>query len=365
METKRVLYLVQFPPPIHGVSALNKIVWEDSAINQSIEKRVLPIRFAKQLNELRTFRLKKIGIAAILYFRIIYQLIVFRPHAVYFSFMPIGIAFWRDLLYLLTIKFFRVKPILHLDNQGIAHKSKNKIYKKIYQFAFNGCYIIHVNEYLLNKELAELSLKNAKLCFVHNTIEPLDNISVDNTNKSHQILFLSHLFPEKGVDVLIDSFKLLHKNDSSLKLVIAGDSPSSHIIKGLKQKVEKLNLSDSIRFTGGVWNREKCELIANSSVFVLPSFNDCFPLVILEALHFGVPVITTNSGGLKTIFEDGKEIIFIDSPEQKILKEKLELLLYNDDLRTRIGNYGRQKANLIIAEFPKSMRKIFEEVLWP
>lgn len=364
MKPKKVLYLIQFPPPVHGVSVLNKIVWENATINFNIEKRILPIRFARRLDELRTFRLKKIGIAAILYLKILYQLIFFRPNAVYFSFMPIGIAFWRDLVYLITIKAFGVKPMLHLDNQGIAAKSKNLFYKNIYQIAFKGCNIIHVNEWLLKKEFENLTIKNAKLHFVHNTIEPLDTQTQDKTNDTHQILFLSHLFPEKGAEVLIDSFKLLQSNNSNLKLIIAGDSPSNQILKTLKLKVKKLNLEDSVTIFGGVWGQEKCKLIANSSIFVLPSSNDCFPLVILEALHYGIPVITTNSGGLKTIFNDGKEMFFIDNPEPNILKDKIEILLNDKDLREQIGYNGKLKATKIIEEFPNSMRLIFEDVLW-
>lgn len=364
MKTKRVLYLIQFPPPVHGVSALNKIVWEDPIINQNIEKRILPIRFAKQLNELRSFRLKKIGIAAILYIRILYQLIFFRPTAVYFSFMPLGIAFWRDFFYLLTIKAFGVKPILHLDNQGIAQNCKRFLYRKMYQVAFKNCSIIHVNEWLLKKEFATLSVKNTKLNFVNNTIAPQIEIERIENHDCKQILFLSHLFPEKGADLLIDAFKQIHHNDPKLKLIIAGETPSNHIIKELQVKVKRLNLSNAVVFTGGIWGEEKSKLLASSTIFVLPSSNDCFPLVILEALHFGTPVITSNSGGLKTIFDDGKEMIFIDELEETVLKEKMELLLYNNELRVQIGINGKLKANQIIAEFSSSMRKVFEDVLW-
>jgi hypothetical protein len=113
--------------------------------------------------------------------------------------MPLGIAFWRDFFYLLTIKAFGVKPILHLDNQGIAQNCKRFLYQKMYPVAFKNCSIIHVNEWLLKKEFAALSVKNAKLYFVNNTIAPQVEVERTENHDCKQILFSRDLFQKRAL----------------------------------------------------------------------------------------------------------------------------------------------------------------------
>ncbi len=321
---------------------------------------MLKIRFASSIQDLRKFRVKKIFVAIILLFKLIWALITFRPKAVYFSFMPVGYGFWRDSLFLMIIKLFCSIPILHLDNQGISNKAKNSFYRSFYRFIFRGCKIIHVNRWLLEKEIIPLNLVNSNLYFVHNTIEKIPEVEVA---PKKQILFLSNLFPIKGAPVLIRAFSLITSNYPDYKLIIAGEAPGKSIEIKLNRLIQSLGLQKKVILTGGVNAQQKAELISQSEVFILPSLTDCFPLVILEAMHFGIPVITTKVGGLHTLFKENEEMVFIDHINPAELSEKIIKLLSNKDLREFIGENGRKRSAEVSGSFEVEMQQIIHSAL--
>lgn len=340
------------------------MVFESEFINAGLEKKVIRIHFATSINDLRKFNPKKVLIALELFIRLVYTLITFKPDVVYFSFMPIGYGFWRDFLYLMIIKLFGARPILHLDNQGIAAKSNNRFYRSVYNLTFRNCSVIHVNQYLLEKELNHLNLKGTSLYYVHNTIEPFETERIATSDhKKKQILFLSNLFPIKGANILIKGFSQFANSYPDYHLIISGEFPSKKVEFKLKSLVDSLQLKERITFTGGVYGSDKIKLFSESSLFVLPSLTDCFPLVILEAMHFGIPVITSKVGGLHTIFQEFEEILFIDPINPEEVSKKACQLLANHELREIIGVNGRERSIAITKTFESDMKGVIHSTL--
>ena len=97
--TPRVLFLVQLPPPIHGVSTMNTHIIESDVINENFCISKIDLKFVKSMDQLQKFSISKI-ITAIKYsFMIIKKMLIFRPKLVYFTPMPTGFGFYRDALY--------------------------------------------------------------------------------------------------------------------------------------------------------------------------------------------------------------------------------------------------------------------------
>ncbi len=104
--------------------------------------------------------------------------------------------------------------------------------------------------------------------------------------KNSYILFLARIVPEKGLDYLIDAWKLVKQQiNTDKKLVIAGgDSHSSEYYQGVMKKIER---DDSIIATGFVQGQELQELYSNAYLYVLPSDIEGMPMSLLEALSYG------------------------------------------------------------------------------
>jgi glycosyltransferase involved in cell wall biosynthesis len=112
------------------------------------------------------------------------------------------------------------------------------------------------------------------------------------------ILFLGRLDKIKGIDILIDAFARLNRQD--VRLVIAG--PDYGCEQRLRLRTEWLGVNGQVSFTGAIYGNHKIEMLANADVFVMPSRYEMWGLTFVEALACGTPVILSeNCGGAEKI----------------------------------------------------------------
>ncbi|MBI4470308.1 MAG: glycosyltransferase [Acidobacteria bacterium] len=104
------------------------------------------------------------------------------------------------------------------------------------------------------------------------------------------VLFLSRLHPKKGLDLLIPAFALLAANQPDAHLVVAGEGNAAYV-RQLMWMAGRARLADRVTFTGALRGRAKWEALAACRVFALPSYQENFALVVIEAQRIGVPVV--------------------------------------------------------------------------
>jgi glycosyltransferase involved in cell wall biosynthesis len=107
-----------------------------------------------------------------------------------------------------------------------------------------------------------------------------------------KLLFLSRLHEKKGVHLLIDAAALLRQKGRRFKLLIAGTGSAAYENQ-LREQTRQLHLEDVVSFLGLVKGVEKISLYQSADVFVLPTQQENFGLVLIEALAAGTPVVTT------------------------------------------------------------------------
>lgn len=363
----KILYFIQLPPPIHGVSIINKQVYESEVINRGFQKSLLEIRFSSSLSQLRRLTFKKIYQLIRLTIRLTCKLKEFRPDYIYFSIMPVGKGFWRDLIFVIIIKLFRVMPIYHLHNKGIEKKSKFLLMRWIYQFTFRNSLIIHLSENLVRQEILSLDLKNVRKGIIPNGVR-IEMIPEKRNNPDHvNILYLSNLFPGKGFNELIQVFRKLAANYSNIYLQIVGGFPYKGIRRKLKSQIIKSELSERIFLKGPRYDNDKLKFYSEADIFVFPSFfrQECFPLVILEAMQAGLPIITTKEGAIPEIIDNEIDGIIINQKDNNALEYQIKRLLMDNNLRSKLGSAAKKKfnENFTLEHFEKNMRKFFEQEL--
>jgi len=137
------------------------------------------------------------------------------------------------------------------------------------------------------------------------TIEKIPNFSnfepVVEVVKRNESVFVAYgrMVPKKGYEDLLHAFQLVLQQQSEAKLVIGGDGPEK---KKLVALVDALGLSQQIEFVG--WVEDVKAFLAQGSVFVLPSRDEPFGIVLLEVMACGVPIVTTKTGGACEILTD-------------------------------------------------------------
>jgi glycosyltransferase involved in cell wall biosynthesis len=121
------------------------------------------------------------------------------------------------------------------------------------------------------------------------------------------LLFLSRVERAKGLWELVEAYALLKARDPEYRLVIAGDGPD---LAALKLRVAELAVPDVV-FPGFVTGADKLRCLREASVFCFLSHSEGMPLAVLEALAMGLPVVSSDAGGLKDILSDGEHGVLL------------------------------------------------------
>jgi glycosyltransferase involved in cell wall biosynthesis len=138
-----------------------------------------------------------------------------------------------------------------------------------------------------------------------------------------EILFVGRLSAEKGIRTLVDA-------TPGLNLVVAGDGPLRSLVP------EAL---------GFVPHEEVQRLLARAAVVLLPSHREGLPMVLLEAMAHGRAVVATPVGGTPSLVEDGVTGLLVPAGDPKALREAVERLLADPELRQRLGKAARAKVS--------------------
>ena len=161
-----------------------------------------------------------------------------------------------------------------------------------------------------------------------------EKFTLHRNKKSIKILFLARIEREKGIFEMLEAFQELSKSIKNIELTIAGDGQDFQTIKELVKK------ENNIKVVGEVEGEEKIKLFQESDIYCLPSYSEGLPISVLEALCFGLPVVTTKVGGLKYFFQEGKMGKMVQPKESHELKEALYSLLNNRNLMNKIAKFN-------------------------
>ena len=115
------------------------------------------------------------------------------------------------------------------------------------------------------------------------------------------ITTLSQLRPGKGLETLIDAAPLILTRHPRARLVICGSGPE---LEALRRRAASLAVEDVVHFLA--WTGDPLSVLRGSDIFVLPSWAESFPYVVLEAMAAGVPVVATDVGGIHEAVTSGR-----------------------------------------------------------
>lgn len=143
------------------------------------------------------------------------------------------------------------------------------------------------------------------------------NVTYDFSKKRNnpfKLLFLSNMLREKGVWDLIDALNIVKNDGYSFHCDYIGKW-SDIAESEFNQKVKHKNLDKYIQAHGAKYREEKELFLKQADLFIFPTYyhNECFPLVLLEAMEQGLPCISTNEGGIPGIIEEGKTGFIVEN----------------------------------------------------
>jgi len=160
-------------------------------------------------------------------------------------------------------------------------------------------------------------------------------------NGKNVILFMSALYSLKGPHILLRSIpKIVKEHKDSLFIFVGGGD-----IDKYKRLSEELGVKEYVRFTGYIKESLKPIYYRAADLFVLPSAEkfEVFPLVLLEASTFGLPIVVSDLNTFRCIIEDGYNGIFTKMRDENNLADAIIYLLENEDIMEKMGKNARKK----------------------
>ncbi len=193
---------------------------------------------------------------------------------------------------------------------------------------------------------------------VENSLLQQNYVSSFNEDKI-KILFLSRIVKEKGIFEMIEAFENISKIIDDIELVIAGDGED---FQELKRRVSDIK---NIQMVGEVRGEEKISLFKESDIYCLPSYSEGLPISVLEAMLFGLPVITTRVGGLKSFFKNEEMGYLIEPKGIDELEEKMKILILDRTRRLKMRKFNLKYAqnHLTTSVVTKRIYKHLKDIL--
>ncbi len=183
-------------------------------------------------------------------------------------------------------------------------------------------------------------------------------------SKQLKILFVGNITQQKGLHVLIKAIYKLNNENISLS-VVGREDIDLRYINNIKNYIKINEIDKQIKFYGPLADEALQQKYLEHDVFVLPSVNEAYGIVFLEAMQFSMPVIGCKLGGAKEIIDDAKNGYLIDPEDSDKLADLIDLLHHDRQLLSRLSQSARQKYLLHPTwdESINEIRKFLQELI--
>lgn len=270
--------------------------------------------------------------------------IIWKYDVVHFHTVP-DTSMKVQLPVFILARLYRKKIIMHLHvgNQLSMEKYINNRLAHWCMRKSNFLVLLgHQCEFSLNKYWKDVRVPRQ---VIYNACDEARSLPYKSHDKT--ILFVGRFTKNKAGDILIRAFAKVHKNYPGWRVCMLAEGPEREYCQNL---AKGLGVENEIEMLGFLYGEEKSRYFQKAGIFCLCSYYEGFPMVVLEAWSYGVPVIATPAGGLVDVMEEGKTGLTYDFGDVDGLAQKLGMLMGEEELREKISiysqNYVRQKFSI-------------------
>jgi glycosyltransferase involved in cell wall biosynthesis len=183
-----------------------------------------------------------------------------------------------------------------------------------------------------------------QLFVIRNVWKPLEQLA--GSQKSIDLLYVGNFSKDKNLPAWFETAAGVKRSRGSLAAVLVGDRPNRRIV----DLVNRLNLSDNVDFTGPLFDDELDQKYASARVFLLTSRWEGLPMVALEAMAAGVPLVTTDVGDIRELVKDGENGYVTAVGDVNAAASAVGRLLNDEKLHFQISQGARESASFFLSE---------------
>lgn len=369
----KILFIMHMPPPVHGASMVGQYIHDSELINSSFDCHYVNLAVATRLDEIGKRGWNKVKGVLKKLMEVRKAVKTVKPDLVYITPNSAGAPFYKDFITVMMLKMMGRKIVMHFHNKGVATRQNRWLDNWLYRRYFNGVKLILLAEALYEDVKRYVKREDVFVCpnaipmltMAEQTVRPSDN--------APHILWLTNIMKTKGIMEFLSALKILNDKGVKFQADFVGGLTKELTGDEFDDALSMMGLNGCCTYYGPKYGEEKYVFFRQSDIFVLPSYTEAFPVSILEAMFFGLPVVASNVGGVSAEVEDGvngyllgdKRPIMLNTfrPNPHEIADKIEFLLTDSSLRQRMGEAGREKyeKEFTLEVFEKRMAEILSD----
>ncbi len=264
----------------------------------------------------------------------------------------------RKVLFLRLAKKMGKKVIVHFHSFS-PDTTINSQYSSRYKELFCKADVVVVLSNYWKKVVNEKFHLGNKIRVIYNPCPFL--MYSKKYEKTNSILYAGTLNRRKGYEDLIKAFAMIAPMHTDWKVIFAGNGE----IDNASQIANKLGVSSQVSFIGWVNGADKDKAYKEAKVFCLPSYAEGFPMAVLDAWAYGLPVVTTPVGGIPDIANDRENLLLFSPGNIEQLSNCLDDIISNEELRNKLAaeSYNFAMTTFNINTINMQIGELYKEVL--
>lgn len=350
---------------------VSQYIKDSQLVNGQFDCDFVNLSTSRRMDEIGKGGVKKLLRFVGSYFTLFWKLLTRRYDLCYLAITCHDKGFLKDAPFVLLCKLFGRRVMIHQHNKGMSGCVDRWPYRWLLPWVYRNTTVILLSWYLypdiervvkreqvmvcpngippINEDencTAELQVKGDGLEVIGHPEEnyKLSTLNPKQTNEGvPRLLFLSNLIPSKGVYVLLDACKMLREQGVQFVCDFVGGETKEIDRATFEAAVRERGLDGLVRYHGPKYGEDKLAYFAQSDAFVQPTYDDCFPLTLVEAMQWRLPIVSTDVGAVPDMVKNGENGFVCQQQDSFSLAEALEKLICNPALRRQMGDRGFQR----------------------
>ena len=410
----RILFITPLPPPVHGSAMVSQYIKDSLLVNEAFDCDFVNLSTSRRMDEIGKGGAKKLLRFVGSYVKLFWKLLAHRYDLCYLAITCHGMGFLKDAPFVLLCKLFRRKVLIHQHNKGMSGCVDRWPYRWLLPLVYRNAKVMLLSWHLYDDIARVVTREQVVICAngipevdavgglnvagrqvnrdeslvksceaAVNVAEPrlADNSytldTIQNNENCHpegvsamsaapslreraggeapHLLFLSNLIESKGIYVLLDACKVLKEQGLDFTCDFVGGESKVVSAEAFREAIAERGLADRVVYHGPQYGEDKVRFFTQADVFVQPTFDDCFPLTLVEAMQYGLPIVSTDVGAIPDMIVEGVNGFMCQQRDVPSLVVALETLIKDGELRTQMGErgYARYKELYTLEAFEK------------
>lgn len=258
--------------------------------------------------------------------------IIWRYDIVHFHAVPdISMVIQLPVFLLALIGRKRIIMHMHVGNQ-LKDYADNRLFKWCLKRADLVILLAKKWQALFNELYSDIKTPTTVL---YNACEMVPKVPFEEKEKI--IIMAAYFNDNKAPDLLLKAWKKIKDKYPDWRVFMLGNGE----VERFRQMATEMGLKDSVTFTGYITGREKEYYFRKASIYCMCSYEEGFPMTVLEAWAHGICVVTTPVGGLPDVLEDGKNALVFEFGDGDGLSQRISFLIENNYKRREMATYSQ------------------------